>query len=491
MFAVVLLAACDDDGQLTARNPSGEFAPSSVDFGEVPIGLAADREVAIRNTGEVNLTIDDVLVPSGFSVQRAKGLLIGNTIAPGNEIAFDVTFLPTVEGQRQGTLTVLSAGIELELDLAGSGVFRQFSNLVVDPAAVDFGTVSVNGSARAEAVITNIGNAEASVTEVMVGEPAVFAVNTPVPFSVPAGQAVIVGVSFTPNRVDLFSDTMRFVAADSFVEVGLSGRSIQPNGDVLCMPSTVNFGQVKREDMTTRGVTCTAVGGPARILRTEVAADGSDDFSLTTPSQLVDLRAGQSLTFVISFEANGLIGARTGTLLIQYDGGGGPNTVFLPLEAEVVAPPASENDISIVLRWDTGGTDVDIHLVRPGGAFFTMPGDCYYANRSPDWGTRGESVDDPFLDMDNTTGFGPETINLMQAEPGQYQVWTHFYQGPFATTSNATVDVFLRGQAVGSYTQPLTCSRRWLVGFINWNGSTGSFVPDDFQSTTSFGRCVF
>jgi uncharacterized protein YfaP (DUF2135 family) len=69
-------------------------------------------------------------------------------------------------------------------------------------------------------------------------------------------------------------------------------------------------------------------------------------------------------------------------------------------------------DIKVVLTWDTA-TDVDLWVIDPDG------NKCYYANRST---PRGGN-----LDVDVTTGYGPETFTMAKALPGTYAVQVQYY----------------------------------------------------------------
>ncbi len=142
------------------------------------------------------------------------------------------------------------------------------------------------------------------------------------------------------------------------------------------------------------------------------------------------------------------------------------------------------------LEWDKDFTDVDLHLVRPGGSVFTLDNDCFWASKAPDWGTTGVQSDNPFLDVDDIDGFGPETINLRQTAAGSYSLYVHYYADRRLGPTNASVKVYLGGTLVGTYSRPnIVCNDLWSVGTIQWNGTSGTFAPADTVTRTQTGNC--
>jgi pimeloyl-ACP methyl ester carboxylesterase len=114
----------------------------------------------------------------------------------------------------------------------------------------------------------------------------------------------------------------------------------------------------------------------------------------------------------------------------------------------------SAPEIRAELTWDTDSTDVDLHLVRPQGTLFQSPGDCYYNNRTPDWGELGNGHDDPALDFDDTNGFGAEHIVLNpvqgRIEQGIYTFYINFYSG--RSDTNAKLRLWVNGKYEGERT---------------------------------------
>ena len=118
--------------------------------------------------------------------------------------------------------------------------------------------------------------------------------------------------------------------------------------------------------------------------------------------------------------------------------------------------------LHVELSWNTRYGDVDLHLLNrnrshPSGWWTTD--DCYFGNRTPDWGPTGVNGN-PTLDIDDTGGWGPENITI-DASPvaGTYTIGVHYFcshslaepsagDGP----TSATARVFCGGALIATYT---------------------------------------
>jgi uncharacterized protein YfaP (DUF2135 family) len=69
--------------------------------------------------------------------------------------------------------------------------------------------------------------------------------------------------------------------------------------------------------------------------------------------------------------------------------------------------------LRILLSWDSDGSDLDLHVLTPDGAH------CYYGNRVLENGGA--------LDVDVTTGYGPEIFATPAPAPGTYLVYVNYY----------------------------------------------------------------
>ncbi|MGE0785419.1 MAG: hypothetical protein AB7S26_07015 [Sandaracinaceae bacterium] len=104
--------------------------------------------------------------------------------------------------------------------------------------------------------------------------------------------------------------------------------------------------------------------------------------------------------------------------------------------------------LRIEMFWDTDSTDMDLHLLNPmstGWGGSGMGNTCYFSNCTRgtlDWGGPGAD-DNPRLDIDDTTGFGPENINIRTPVPGTYRVGVHAFRGSGA--NRVTVRIYCGG----------------------------------------------
>lgn len=192
--------------------------------------------------------------------------------------------------------------------------------------------------------------------------------------------------------------------------------------------------------------------------------------------------------------------------LVPFDGGrraeffvdlAGDYTVRLTVTDDGGASDATEMTISAVpwqalhvqLSWDTAGTDVDLHLVNEwaGGVFCGLPYDCFYGNKNPNWGSFSSSADDPSLDIDDISGFGPENVNLDAPDAiGRYRVVVHYYRDNGQGPSEARVRIYLGGVLKWEGTQILSSTNKtWNAATIDWASQDVTVNGNLFDSPCS------
>jgi len=147
-----------------------------------------------------------------------------------------------------------------------------------------------------------------------------------------------------------------------------------------------------------------------------------------------------------------------------------------PACVQVVAVPSEA--ISIELTWrtpgdpdetDDTGADLDLHFVKLPYPWFHPTFDTFYGNISPNW-----SPETPSLDIDDTDGLGPETVQLNNPQDcGWYAVGVHYFRQRFGETY-ANVRIFINGRQVDEQVnlRLRDTDDFWDVARIHWPSGT-------------------
>lgn len=137
---------------------------------------------------------------------------------------------------------------------------------------------------------------------------------------------------------------------------------------------------------------------------------------------------------------------------------------------DVIALPF--HNFTATLEWDTAPSDLDLHFIRPGGTYWNADDDCFYGSPDPEWGQTGIHSDDPQLQLDIDTGFGPEAISMASAgEEGTYLLLVHAFNMHGAGPTFPRVTVEMNGGLAGEYISSVPIDQTdmvWLVAEISY-----------------------
>ncbi len=196
-----------------------------------------------------------------------------------------------------------------------------------------------------------------------------------------------------------------------------SGEGANYSQDVQYPASNVNVGEDQADTARVRGRIDAAepknpallvVNGAAMPLK--IAEDGSFDrpYVFNSGSNSVEVRDAD----------------RGAVRRVQFHNGS---------EGEVPAR------LRVLLAWDSDNTDLDLHVITPDG------GHAWYGTRTlPNGGA---------LDVDVTTGYGPEIFATPTPLHGTYHVYVNYYGGGYDAQSEG-----------GDMAQPLTVASITVIG---------------------------
>jgi len=238
--------------------PECSVSPDTLVFGAVPVGQHADAVFTIQNVGNGILVgylywssndFEVLFTPSGSSF----------SLAAGESRDFIVRFAPTAFGPLSFTIQINEPTEDLCPDVFCSGVGGQEGqHCQVEPAALDFGEVTVGFAESRSFTITNSG------TETLPGEVPAGAGDFTVtegagPFELAPGGNLPVTVQFAPAVPG--EQSWQIDLGDICTDVSCQGTGLEAIESCVVFPASLQFGQV-------------SVGG-ARVLSFRILNDGT------------------------------------------------------------------------------------------------------------------------------------------------------------------------------------------------------------------------
>jgi hypothetical protein len=523
-LALLVFAGCRQASVKQVEPELGLGAPA-LDFGVRKVGVEATASVELLARTQADVTLAAALSGDADFVVSPPSSLAGLEVRP-----LTVRFTPARTGPRTAVLTLTSndprnptqtltftgTGAEPQLEVtAGCDAGASCTAVVTaTPLAIDFGEepllrrLPLETAALPFVTVRNTGQVPATLGATVSGPHALaFTQVTPLPTELAPGAQATLPLRFVPPQQAStpFTATLEVTSdapAARTTRVALSGRA-RPN-----LPPRVclNLSEVQPPGGLPVSYGAEADWAPLRALPA-----GGYDFTMTRPippRAVITLSAHSPgpaqactsdpedgrilLTYQwtnVSWPAGApppalagdqgpllrLAAVATGDYVVRLevrDAQGNASSTTARFRVEV------RNDLVVQLSWsgDGGnqGADLDLHLVRPGGApfgartlagavvsddvsGFTVSGALLDAGLSLDWGLPG-SADDPRLNVDDS-GDGPlvENVSLdgpangCTSSPCRYGVFVHAFRDaralPMAPT--CAVSGCLDGEACG------------------------------------------
>jgi hypothetical protein len=182
-------------------------------------------------------------------------------------------------------------------------------------------------------------------------------------------------------------------------------------------------------------------------------------------------------------------------------GGGHPS----PNQNGATTTKLGPGEFRAVLTWGETPPDLDTHVTGPSGAndnngtteIDESRFHVYFASKTWPVGLDGSpDQSNDFLDVDDTTSFGPETFTCHHILPGRYRYSVHDYTNLSSLSSNAMsfsraiVQLWVEDHTFESWEiTPGRGGTNWTVFEVE--GSTGAvYFRDDWKYTPDFGNAA-
>ena len=476
-------------------------APDPLDFGRVAAEMVEQMTITVTNTGEGVAIFENVFVLNDphFSLVSE---LPSEELTSGSETSFIIEFAPEAEGLHQGMLLIRSNNKDgdLMVDLIANATIPCLE--VIPDDDIQFGQRRINRGPYIEEVeIRNCASVE-------FGEPLEiddisFLRNENFMSSFDFSLENFYGAEILPPQESIFFfvyyDPQEFGEDEGIIRIqsndeardpldfdvsGAGSNNDCPQAHAVCWPDN------RANEQSSDEVNVT----PLETIH--CSADSSFDLDgeiVEWEWEVVERPIGSTSAIESSRQAEtdffvDLAGRYVLRLNVIDD-----QQVDACRPADVIINSISDEDIHIQLVWhtpgdnfegDNNGSDVDLHLKRANSEW-NSNSDCYYLNMNPNWGTLGNSSDDPSLDIDDVNGLGPENINLDNPESSVlYRVGVHYYHDNEMGASFATTRVFLDGiLALELAEKRMYHNNFWEVATIDWNLHTVIPIDRLFQTT--------
>ena len=197
------------------------LSANSVSFANQAIGTSsATQTVTLTNSGQANLTGVSITVAGDFSQTNT----CGTSVATGANCTISVTFSPTTNGTRTGTLSIADSatGSPQTVSLVGIGFTPAPTAALSSPSAFAGQTVGTTSGAQS-LTLSNSGTAALDLTSIDISGD--FAQTNNCGTSVAAGANCTIQVTFTPTAGGTRSGTLTVTdnASGSPQSVALTG----------------------------------------------------------------------------------------------------------------------------------------------------------------------------------------------------------------------------------------------------------------------------
>ncbi|MDP6932786.1 MAG: choice-of-anchor D domain-containing protein [Myxococcota bacterium] len=449
------LAACSPETEINALTPDIAVAPEALEFGEVIAETDDTQTIQVVNAGLAPLVISDVTLSDHedvFTLDWTEA-----EIARDDSLPLSITFAPDTYAEYELSLVFTSNDTEkpaLEVPVTAEGVKGPIPDIHLDTQSLDFDVVATGDTQVMWFTISNVGDGDLEISSTdQTGSGSFEIQSDPDATTIAASGESTVVVTYEPSAEEGDSGTFVINSNDpdepetivTFLGNG-GGDYEYPEAvidcpedaaplDTLYVDGTGSYDPNGYEPLNYEWTLSSQPTGST----TEVEEELTD-----TAILFLDL-AG---TYVLSLSVENSLGIKSA-----------------PEKCTLEAIP--EDDVHIELVWSTDESDLDLHLIEEDGAFFDKPSDCCFCNPSPDWGTSGDE-DDPSLDLDDMTGYGPENINITAPADGNYYVRVHYFEDNGGGTSVATVRFYVLGALEAEFSETLERNETWDVGYVRW-----------------------
>lgn len=317
-----------------------------LNFGSVPRGTSATKEIALQNTGNGDLDILDVRLGAGsnaaFSITPSSAKTA--TLHSGDTQLIDVKVSPPGNSSSTGPLTASlvidtddtvpnNTGSPTNAQLTATNTINATASVglpaVTVSGSLNFGTVPRGSAVSRNVVVQNTGTSDLTVNNVTFSGDSAYSIapSSPTSGTLAPGGSLVVEVTFAPPQSATTAGprtgTLTISTDDPAsptVNVPATGLVGLPK--VALSPATLDFSTVCPGASVQRELTVTNVGtAPLTITNVSIGAGSTAGLSVAPiPALPLTLPVGGHIAFTVVFAPSGPFGGPvSGTVVVDTD----------------------------------------------------------------------------------------------------------------------------------------------------------------------------
>lgn len=198
------------------------------------MGASSSQTITLQNSGTASVTISSASVAgAGFGT---SGLTLPLSIAAGQSTTFNVVFAPTSAGNVTGSVSLASDAANSPLVISASGTAIASTPLLTASAgSLDFGSVVVGSSSSQGVTLTNAGNANLTISSVVVTGAGFTASGAGANTVLAPGQTAALNVTFTPTGTGSAAGSIAISSTAGSVSITLAGSGGQLSSHTVAL----------------------------------------------------------------------------------------------------------------------------------------------------------------------------------------------------------------------------------------------------------------
>jgi hypothetical protein len=196
--------------------------PMSASFPSVTAGATLSQTITLQNSGTASVTISSAsVVGAGFGT---SGLTLPTSIAPSQSTTFNVVFAPSSVGNVTGSVSLTSDAPNSPLTIStnGSGIATT-PLLIASTSSLDFGSVLAGSSGSQSVTLTNAGNANLTISNVVVSGTGFTASGAGANTLLTPGQTAMLNVTFSPSATGSAVGSITIGSTAGGLSIALAG----------------------------------------------------------------------------------------------------------------------------------------------------------------------------------------------------------------------------------------------------------------------------